>query len=107
MLFRSVGLLITDQKYAKGFFDQLLEHRQDIEQDIGQPLRWQRLDDSKRSQIQLEIGDAPLGQAEDWPRQFAWLKNHLERCHQAFAPRVKLVRQIEPEMPLTDLEEQQ
>lgn len=102
-----VGLLITDQKYAKGFFDQLFERQQVIEQEIGQPLMWQRLDDSKRSQVQLELSNAPLSQRSDWERQFAWFKNQLERFYQTFSPRVRLLKQIEPETPLTDLDMQE
>ena len=88
---------MTDD-YAKSYFDQLLVAKPLIEQEIGSPLLWQRLEDSKRSQVQLEVGEAPLGQREDWPRQFAWLREYLERFHRAFSNRVKQLKQLGPEI---------
>ena len=101
-----VWLLMPDD-YAKDYFDQLFEQRESIELEVGSSLNWQRQDDNKRSKILLESGNSPLNQSSDWPRQFAWLKDYLERFHQAFAPRVKLLKQIEPETPLIDSNAQQ
>ena len=101
-----IGMLMTDG-YAKSYFDQLNSSKQRIEQEIGSPLLWERLDDNKRSQIKLELSNAPLSQRSDWERQFAWFKNQLERFYQTFSPRVKLLKQIEPETPLTDLDVQE
>jgi Domain of unknown function (DUF4268) len=90
------GILMTDG-YAKSYFDQLNSSKQKIEQEIGTALLWERLDDHKRSQIKLELSNAPLTQREDWLRQFEWLKNQLERFHKAFSNRVKQLKQLAPE----------
>lgn len=98
-----VWLLMSDN-YAKDYFDQLLKQQESIELEVGSSLEWKRLDDKKRSKIFIELGNAALSQRSDWERQFTWLKDHLERFHQALAPRVKLLKQIELETPLTDLD---
>ena len=99
--------LVLRHQYAKDYFSQLLESKTLIEEEIDKSLIWQKLEGKKRSQIKLELNNTLLSQREDWPQQFAWLKDHLERFHQAFAPRVKLLKQIEPETPLTDLDTQE
>lgn len=47
-----VELYISDDKEL---FDHLLEHKQEIEEDVGAALDWQRLDKKKASRILYKI----------------------------------------------------
>ncbi|NJK43050.1 MAG: DUF4268 domain-containing protein [Pleurocapsa sp. SU_196_0] len=82
-------------EYAKGFFDQLVSQKETIEHEMGETLKWERLENNKRSQILLESLGSQLSRRDDWKRQFEWLKEKLERFHIAFSPRLKFLEQLE------------
>ncbi len=73
---------------TKEYFDLLYEMRQDIEQEFGETLTWDRYDQGKASYVILRHpGD--FQQRGDWPRQFTWYHDRLLRFQRIFGPRIK------------------
>jgi len=67
---------------------QLLEHRQEIEREIGHSLSWNPYPD-KRDKIIVLARDATLDEREQWPTYIDWMVDMTRRFWQAFAPRVR------------------
>ena len=70
-------------------FQQLLEERAAIEQELWTELEWQELPGKKRSYVVLRRQGVDPNDREDWPSQDAWLQEELEAFHTVFGPRVK------------------
>lgn len=77
---------------AKGYFALLEQDRAEIEQAIGAPLDWQRLDDKRDCRICLALEGVDLLDEADWPRQHAWLVDKMNLIHSTFAP---LIRELD------------
>ncbi len=74
---------------AKKFFQQLLEHKEEIEQEVGSPLEWMELPDKKASRIVIRLEKADFEKKTDWPRQHDWIRRQLEALKQSFGMRAK------------------
>jgi hypothetical protein len=70
---------------AKAIFSDLLQHKVTVEQTIGVPLDWREMPDKKASRIIVFNSADPYEEA-NWPQQFAWLQNMLERFDAVFRP---------------------
>jgi hypothetical protein len=77
-----VELFIKGQD-VKSLFNELLRRKESIEAIIGASLDWREMSNMKRSRICLWKAADPTEEG-DWPQQFAWLQNTLERFDQAF-----------------------
>ena len=67
-------------------FDALqLQHRRQAEEYVGMKLDWMRLPHKKESHIELVYPCNPSDRT-DWPRQFEWLSNAIEKTHAYFSP---------------------
>jgi hypothetical protein len=93
---KTAALLITrDEQIAvdlnifddKELFNDLLRQRGEIEQEVGSTLDWREMPDKKASRIILFKRCEPTNEA-DWPQQFAWLQETLERFDAAFRNRL-------------------
>ena len=75
--------------YAKAFFHLLYKQKKAIESDIGETLDWCELPEKKHSSVVLVREGVDPENRKEWPKYFAWLKDGLERFHQALSWRVK------------------
>ena len=71
---------------GKVWFEELLGQKEAIEAAVGQPLEWLRLEGKKTSKILLALDPADPTDEHDWPRQQAWLAEHLELFDKVFRP---------------------
>ena len=65
----SVELYISDDK---SIFQQLLQHKDEIESDIGFALDWRELPEKKASRIIIEK-PVNLDDHDEWHQQFDWI----------------------------------
>ena len=81
--------LSIDAENATYFFDRLQKQQNDIEQELGYPLKWEdKKPQTKRRRIAV-YEDADPKDKKDWPRQHQWLAEKLNEFHRVFANRVK------------------
>lgn len=71
---------------GKVWFDELLAHKSAIEEAIGLPLDWQRLDGKKMCRIVVQRDGADPTDEAQWPAQHAWLIAQLENFRKVFRP---------------------
>lgn len=68
-------------------FDQLVEHREAVEAEIGEPLTWERLDEKLGWRViirrPVDVEDRSM-----WPEYFQWYQERLGRFDVAFRDRV-------------------
>jgi hypothetical protein len=57
-----------DQKKNKRYFDILHSHKERIEQEFGDHLDWQRLDDKRACRVRYVINTSGLSDRENWPQ---------------------------------------
>ncbi len=74
---------------AKKHFDLLEREKEEIERELGYPLEWDRLPDSRDCRISRYLHDADPEDQADWPRQHDWLARHVNDMHRVFSRRVK------------------
>lgn len=72
----------------KALFDRLLAQKSDIERDFGEPLEWERLDDSRASRVAIYRDGHIERTAEKLPEIRAWAIDHLLRMKAVFNPRL-------------------
>lgn len=75
-------------KNSSAVFAQLLEQKNDIENEIGRSLVWHNPDDTKSCKIYLPK-DADFTDETQWPQQFQWLLDNILKFHHTFLPRIK------------------
>ena len=78
----------ANQEENKCLFDQLLEQKQTIEQELNEPLEWFRLDDKKSSRIQLAL-EADAFNQESWDEWAAWHINKMSMLEKLFKHRLE------------------
>ena len=81
--------LYTDGPHAEAYFLALEAQREEIEQALGYPVRWERLPQRQACRVEVYLKEADPENEEDWHRQHQWLAQRLNDFHQAFAERVK------------------
>jgi hypothetical protein len=70
---------------SKEVFADLYSRKDAIERAIGAELDWRELPDKKTSRILL-LKDADGSDEKDWPKQFEWLQETLEKFDDVFRP---------------------
>ena len=74
---------------AKKHFDLLKEQRQEIENEFGYQLEWEKLPEGKQSLISLHKMNTDPRDETNWQNQHEWLASKLELFDKVFRPRVK------------------
>ena len=67
----------------KSIFQKLLQHKDEIEADIGFSLDWRELPDKKASRILIEK-PVNLDNPDEWNSQFDWIADTCIRFKKAF-----------------------
>lgn len=73
---------------AKGRFCELLEMKQELEKEVGEPLVWYNPDNAQLCRIWLALKTDFTDKAK-WPGQFEWLKEKGELLHRVFSKHLK------------------
>ncbi len=74
---------------AKMFFALLKQQKNQIEQELGYSLEWEKLPARRDSRISIYLNEVDPDDESDWTRQHKWLAKHLNEIHGAFSERVK------------------
>lgn len=74
---------------GKGWYFALLNQRDAIEAEIGQPLEWEELPNRKVSRAALYRRNCDFQNEAEWAAQHAWLADALNRLHKVFRNRVR------------------
>lgn len=80
--------LILNSPETKRLFDQLLQHREEIERRIDAPLTWHNPPESKSAKVYVRI-DSDFSDKAKWPEQFQWLARYLHLFRETFTPIVR------------------
>ena len=76
-----------NKETTKEVFDKLHDQKQKIEQSIGEPLEWDRLDHRQASRISLYFnGDTD---EDGWPSAMKWLVSAMGKMREAFGPVIR------------------
>lgn len=73
----------------KRIFDQLAEHRSEIEAAFGGPLNWERLDGRQASRIRCNMPGGYRSPPEEWEKYQKDLANAMNRLHAALSPYIR------------------
>ena len=74
---------------AKVFFHLLLQQKEAIERELGDPLEWQELPTGNDSRIAICLDGVDPWDESGWPRQHEWLATRLNDLHRVFSARVR------------------
>lgn len=73
-------------------FDHLEHNKADIEQRLGEPLEWRRLEERRASRVALvRPGSIDLNQIDQWPEWREWTITHLGLIRDAFTPAISTI----------------
>lgn len=75
-------------KNARTFFNQLLKKRDEIENQIGEPLEWEEKPNQNDSRITLRKENTDPTNETDWRNQHEWLASKVKLFHDIFKPRI-------------------
>ena len=76
-----------DKDQNEALFDRLHNDREAIEDEIGEPLVWERLDTKRACRIKLER-QADIFDADQWPVIMPFMVSAMNRIEKAFSPRL-------------------
>jgi hypothetical protein len=76
----------------KQLFDFLAMSRQDIEQDFGESLEWERLDDRQASRIALYRPGSIEDEEDTLSEIRVWMTEHLLKLKKVFSSRLRLYK---------------
>ena len=81
-------LYISD---SKDLFHELEKRKTEIEEELNEKLDWMELPGKKASRIKLQT-DADLGDSNQWPNHYEWLKTRAEKFHKVFSKNINQIR---------------
>lgn len=78
----------------KKLFDELLIHRTEIENQFGQNLNWERLDDNISSRISYNLEGVNIFNNEDWDKMFDFLTTNIIKFETVFRQPLIKIKQV-------------
>ena len=82
-----------DQERNLRLFDELVSHREEIDESFGERLDWQRLEGRKACRVQLEIDVGGWADQDRWPEIADAMIDAMIRLESAVGPQLKKARQ--------------
>lgn len=83
---------VGDYEKNKAVFDSLLQDKEAIEAEFGEPLEWRRLDDKRASRVvKLYRGFGSLNEPETWPTLQDMLIEKMIRLDKVFRQRIRRI----------------
>jgi len=82
----SAEVYISNDKHL---YAALKRNKKEIDEQFGDNLDWQDLDDSKASRIRVYKNNLHLDNEDQWPTYAEWLIEKLEKLYEVFSPRIK------------------
>ena len=73
----------------KKFFALIEQQKEQIEEELGYSLEWEKLPTRKYCRISIYLNEVDPDDESDWPRQHEWLVKRLNEMHNAFSERIK------------------
>ena len=74
---------------AKTYFHSLKTQQAEIEEELGESLKWWFSEQKKESHIYLERKDMDPADEQDWSNQHELIASKLERFNEIFRPRIE------------------
>lgn len=84
----SIVCNIDPEKLA---FDQFDAEKEQIEAEVGEPLRWLRINNAKAWEINMIWRDVDPMDRERWPEYFAWYWDKMQKLRKVFTDRVRSI----------------
>jgi hypothetical protein len=81
-----IELAITGrtQEENKSIFDALYSKKEQIENEFGSQLVWERMDDKRMSRVKFEYPDVSVFQEDDWLKMIDFMKVYVPKFETAF-----------------------
>lgn len=76
-------------KENKFIFDELFQQREQIENNFGHELLWERLDNKKSCRIKYELGNVNVFDKADWPKMMYFMIDGMIRIEKTFREPLK------------------
>lgn len=76
----------------KEIFDELLNYRNEIENQFGSTLIWERLDQKKACRIKFQLDDVDYLKKDDWPKMISFMVDGMTRLEMAFKGPIARIR---------------
>jgi len=80
------------QKENKEIYDYILRHKTNIEDELGENLVWERMDDNVTSRIKIQLDGVNVFDEEDWPKMISFLIEKTEKMEKVFRGIVKKLK---------------
>jgi hypothetical protein len=80
------------QKENKDIYDFIYKHKDFIENELNEPLVWERMDDHVTSRIKVQMDGVNVFDEEDWPKMIAFLIQKTEKMEKSFRIIVKKLK---------------
>jgi len=77
----------------KLIFDELFKEKDNIENEFGNALVWERLDDKKACRIKYEMNNIDYFNRDDWDKMITFMSEHLPNLINSFSKRLKKLSQ--------------
>jgi len=77
----------------KFIFDELYKHKNEVENQFGSALEWERLDEKKASRIKYQLDGVNYFNEEDWPQMTDFMIDAMDRMLFVFKEPLKVARQ--------------
>jgi len=81
-----------DQLKNKAIFDALFAQKDQIEEEIGFPLVWERMEDRVTSRIKHQLDNVSVYDEQDWPTMTAFMVESSNNMYRVFRSRIQKLR---------------